>query len=309
MRQWQNKEPRDNFRGSYIRKKNRRYVDRTRGGTWKYLAATAALLGVFVYAAVSLVGYVRSSAAVQKTNEEVRQVYAATTEIPVTATPKAAAVTPPPAATQIPVQTGAPELLRAYQQTSGEMLSQMQRLREQNRDAVAWLKIPGVVDLPVVYRDNAYYLDHDFYGAKSKAGTLFLDAAHPLKADTQYLVIHGHNMNDGSMFGTLSHYRSRGYMAQHGKVYLTTLYRQEEYEVVGVLQLPTDARKTGYVAFAGTRKFDSVGHFEAFVKELQEHALYWKQGAALAPHDALLALSTCYEDERVVVMCRRVKPQ
>ena len=308
MRQWQNKEPRDNFRGSYIRKKNRRYADRTRRISWKYFAAMAALLGVFVYAAVSLAGYVRSSAAVQKTNEEVRQVYAATTEIPVTATVKAAAVTPPPAATQIPVQTGAPELLRTYQQTSGEMLSQMRQLRAQNRDTAAWLKIPGIVDLPVVYRDNAYYLDHDFYGEKSKAGTLFLDAAHPLKEDTQYLVIHGHNMNDGSMFGTLSHYRSRGYMAQHGKVYLTTLYRQEEYEVVGVLQLSTDVRSEDYAAFAGTRKFDSVGHFEAFAKEIREHALYWKQGAKLDPCDALLALSTCYEDERVVVICKRVLP-
>ena len=308
MRRWDTKEPRDNFRGSYIRKKNRRYADRTRRISWKYFAAMAALLGVFVYAAVSLAGYVRSSAAVKKTNEEVRQVYALVTETPAAETPKIAA-TPPPAATQIPAQTSAPGLLRTYQQTSGEMLSQMRQLRAQNRDTAAWLKIPGIVDLPVVYRDNAYYLDHDFYGEKSNAGTLFLDAAHPLKEDTQYLVIHGHNMNDGSMFGTLSHYRSRGYMAQHGKVYLTTLYRQEEYEVVGVLQLPTDARKTGYVAFAGTRKFDSVGHFEAFVKEIREHALYWKQGAKLDPCDALLALSTCYEEERVVVMCRRVKPQ
>ena len=307
MREWHTKEPRDDFRGSYIRKKNRKYVDRTHRISWKYLAATAALLGVFAYAAVNLAGYLRSSAATQKTNEEVRQVYASVTEAPVTEAPKIVA-TAPPAATQIPVKTSAPELLRAYQQASGEMLPQMRQLRAQNRDTVAWLNIPGVVDLPVVYRDNSYYLDHDFYGEKSKAGTLFLDREHPLKEDTQYLVIHGHNMNDGSMFGTLSHYRSRGYMAQHGKVYLTTLYRQEEYEVVGVLQLSTDVRSEDYAAFAGTRKFDSVGHFEAFAKEIREHALYWKQGAKLAPHDALLALSTCYEDERVVVICKRVLP-
>ena len=42
-------------------------------------------------------------------------------------------------------------------------------------------------------------------GAQSASGTLFLDEAHPLEADTQYLVVHGHNMYDGSMFARLTH--------------------------------------------------------------------------------------------------------
>ena len=302
------KEPRKYFRGSYGRKKKRRYVVRRRGISWKYALMAGALLIVFFYAAISLAGYVRSSAAVQKTNEALQQVYAAATQSAPAATPTAT-ITPLPAATQIPrpASTSVPGFLRAYQQVNGEILPQMAQLRAQNRDTVAWLAIPGVVDLPVVYRDNTYYLNHDFYGERSKAGTLFLDQAHPIREDTQYLVIHGHNMNDGSMFGLLSHYRSRGYMEKHAKVYLTTLRRQEEYEVVGVLQIPTDVRKTGYVAIAGTRKFQDAGHYYAFTEAVQTQALYWKRGVQLQMDDALLSLSTCYEDERVVVICRRVK--
>lgn len=38
---------------------------------------------------------------------------------------------------------------------------------------------------------------------------------------------------------------------------------------------------------------------------LRAHAMRWKEGDELLPTDALLALSTCYEDKRVVVLCRR----
>lgn len=76
---------------------------------------------------------------------------------------------------------------------------------------MAWLRIPDVVSLPVVCRDNTYYLNHDFFGRESDSGTLFLDEAHSLEYGTQYMVIHGHNMYDGSMFGLLSHYRKSGY--------------------------------------------------------------------------------------------------
>ncbi len=51
----------------------------------------------------------------------------------------------------------------------------MVELKRLNRDTVGWISISGVVDLPVVWRDNSYYLNHDFQGQKSGAGTLFLD--------------------------------------------------------------------------------------------------------------------------------------
>ena len=146
-------------------------------------------------------------------------------------------------------------------------------------------------------------------GAQSASGTLFLDEAHPLEADTQYLVVHGHNMYDGSMFARLTHYRRRAYMEEHPTVFLTTLYRQESYEVVGALRVPGSYKSDGYVAYTGTQKFSSPERFYGFARSIRERALYWREGAELLPGDALLALSTCYqEDERIVVICRRVRP-
>ena len=160
-----------------------------------------------------------------------------------------------------------------------------------NPDTVAWLRIPDVVSLPVVYRDNSYYLDHDFYGRQSGSGTLFLDAAHPLAYDTQYMVVHGHNMYDGSMFGMRSHSRKRGFMTEHPTVYLNALYRREIYEAIGVLYLPASAQSDGYVPYTGTRKFQSLEQFYSFAGSIRENALYWNDGVEMLPNDALLALS------------------
>ncbi len=306
MRNWEypEKKPRRNLRGfCAARRKKRRYIDRTqRKIDWRYLLPALALLCVFAYAAVHLMQYARQSQSVQRTNENVQVVYAAVTDTPAMATHTPAVATPVPAATPAPPK----ETPQAYQMTDGEITLRMAELKKINADTVGWLRIPGVVDLPVVYRDNEYYLDHDFYGQKSAAGTLFLDENHPLRADTQYLLVHGHNMNDGSMFGLLSHYRGSGYMQQHPTVYFDTLFRKEKYEVIGVLCVPADVRREGYVAYAGTRRFADEEHFRAFVREITENALHWKRGAEIQNDDALLALSTCYEDERIVVMCRRV---
>ena len=300
MSQQHKREPRNNFRGSHIRrrKRRRRRID------WKRFIPALVLLAVFLYSAISLIRFAVHSASTKSTNEALQAMYreAAETPDPSLSTPEPA---PLPTPTPEPAATSAPQLSDAYQYIGSSVLPEAEKLLNQNPDTVAWLRIPGVVDLPVVYRDNEYYLDHDFHGKKSDSGTLFLDEAHPFAADTQYMVIHGHNMHDGSMFGRVSHYRREGYMEEHPVLYLDTLYRREEYEVIGVLFLPVSVQDRDYVPYTGTRKFESLDHFNGFVSSLRQRALYWNEGAQLLPSDAFLALSTCYEDHRIVILFGR----
>jgi sortase B len=243
-------------------------------------------------------------------NGDLQEMYreAMETTIPeATVQPTVPCETPVSAATPVPTATREPKLLSSYQHIGGTVLPEIKKLREKNPDTVAWLSIPGgIAELPIVYRNNTYYLNHDFYGRRNSSGTLFLDEMHPLMSDTQYLVVHGHNMHDGSMFGLLSHYMQPGYMERYSVVYLSTPYRQEVYEVIGVLYLPIDVRAEGYVPYVGTRKFEDVKHFRHFADSIRENALYWKEGVEMLPSDALLALSTCYDEYRIVVMCRRI---
>ena len=277
--------------------KARFFAPGRRGTHWRRALAAALLLAAFLYAAVNLVQYSIRAVSTRRTNAALQAMYGDAPE------------TPRPEAQAEPTSTPVRELLRAYQYIGDAILPEAAELHAENPDMVAWLRIPGVVSLPVVYRDNRYYLDHDFNGKKSASGTLFLDEAHPLAEDTQYLVVHGHNMHDGSMFGLLSRYRRRGYLQAHPTVYLNTLYRREVYEAVGVLVLPDSAGSDGYVPYTGTRRFQSVDQFDRFAESIRERALYWRDGAELYPGDALLALSTCYgEGTRIVVMCRRTGP-
>lgn len=307
------REPRNRLRGSQLRrgesrrrKKLRRYAFKRRYRIdWRRFLPTIILVAVFLYATVSLVLYGIRSISTKHTNEELQAMYEEAMETPNAGTPTLEPADTP-TLTPEPTATPKPELLSSYQYIGNTILPEAAEMLEKNPDTVAWIRIPGgVVNLPVVHRDNTYYLDHDFYGKKSDSGALFLDVAHPLKADTQYMVIHGHAMYDGSMFGLITHYRKKSYIEEHPTVYFNTLYSKEMYEVVGVLILPVDVQDARYVPYTGTRKFKNLDHFYGFTDKLKANALHWKDGAELQPSDALLALSTCYDEERIVVICRR----
>ena len=194
-----------------------------------------------------------------------------------------------------------------YHQTSGDMLPQMRAMREINTDLQGWLTIGGVLDLPVVYRNNTFYLDHSFELKKSDAGTLFLDENHPVKETTQNLLIYGHNMRDGAMFGLLTHYQRADYLKKHPFIRFSTLWGEEEYAVFAVVSASTNPGDERFVSFFTHPTFSSDREFEAYVtglKDLSCHNTYIN----VKPGDALLTLCTCVGDDRLIVAARRIRP-
>lgn len=189
-----------------------------------------------------------------------------------------------------------------YQRIGSDVSGEAKNLYEINPDLVAWLNIPNVINLPVAYRDNSYYLTHDFYGAENDSGTLFLDVQHPLEKDTQYLFIHGHNMYDSSMFGTLTHYRKVDYIKAHPNLTLNTLYSHDTYEIIGSLFVSEQEMAT--VAGLGKPSFANDTQFEMLIETMRARAMHFTD-EEIPPDTALLALSTCFEDGRVVVLFRR----
>ena len=195
-----------------------------------------------------------------------------------------------------------------YHQVGGDALPQMVTLHEKNRDLIGWLNIPGVIDLPVVFRNNSYYLTHDFYGNKNTSGTLFLDENHPLREKSQNLLLHGHNMRDGSMFGRLAQYEaSIGYLKSHPVVNFSTLWKEETYVVFAVLRVSLDTQSSKFFNYFTHMNFSTDEEFNIYTHELQNRSLYMIP-VDTRPSDALLTLSTCLDDDRLVVVCRRLRP-
>ena len=194
----------------------------------------------------------------------------------------------------------------------------------QNDDLVGWLKAGEGIDLPVVQSDNTYYLDHSFTGEEDRNGTLFLNMNNQLFPPDDVLLIHGHNMKDGSMFGTLPKFERYDYAKEHPLVTFQTIYDEEPvyYVPVSVFNasmLPDHSRyfditqivfpddEAGEVTDSSTFRQSSA--FKAYLDELRAVSL-WESPVDVNVDDKLLMLITCsydLEDGRLMVVCRRLR--
>lgn len=81
-------------------------------------------------------------------------------------------------------------------------------LKEINRDIVAWLYVGAVgISYPVVQgEDNDYYLHQTFEDKKNSAGSIFMDWEVNADLTSWNTFIYGHNMKNGTMFGSLKRF-------------------------------------------------------------------------------------------------------
>lgn len=193
----------------------------------------------------------------------------------------AARQTPESAPTPAPVQTV-------------QVLPQYRELYRQNPDLVGWLRIEGTnIDLPVVQTpgDNEYYLRRGFDGLYATGGTLFLDAQCSLDpADpTANWLVYGHNMADGSMFGTLTRYREESFWKEHPTFTFDTLYETGTWQVVAAVDTSLGEDALPYYTFFDA---DTKLAWQERVNAILDRALY-DTGVRPTYGQQLLTLSTC----------------
>ena len=83
-------------------------------------------------------------------------------------------------------------------------------LTDINEDFRAWIRIPVLnISYPIVRADdNSHYLNYTFEGKWNAAGCLFIDYENSDDFSDYNTYIYGHNMKNGSMFGSLKRFRS-----------------------------------------------------------------------------------------------------
>lgn len=183
----------------------------------------------------------------------------------------------------------------------------------QNGDMAAWIIVDGtVIDYPVMQtpEDENYYLNRDFYGNEDKAGCLLLDDDSAIYGEnaTTNLIIHGHNMKAGTMFGGLDEYVSEEYYQEHKSMEIYTRTDKREYEVIAVfysqVYYPSDLVFKYYNFFHADNELE----FNYFYDNIKELSLY-DTGVSAQLGDHFLTLSTCayhVEDGRFVVVAKEV---
>ena len=183
----------------------------------------------------------------------------------------------------------APEEVPVWQDPYAQALKDMDfsALRQQNPDVLGWILIPGTrVSYPVVQgTDNSYYLDHTWRGGKNSVGAIFMECRNSSDLSDFNTIIYGHRMNNRSMFGTLSQYKSRSYWQAHPYVYLTDDSGTHRYEIfaAGEVSVESDVYRLGLRSDSSRQSFlDSCLALSALNTGVTPHT-----------YDKVLTLSTC----------------
>lgn len=182
-----------------------------------------------------------------------------------------------------------------------------------NKDMAAWLRIPGTnIDYPVMWtpEDETYYLYRAFDGSENKNGCLLLDTDSCLAPLTTNLIIHGHNMKSGAMFGNLTDYEDQAFYEKHKNIILYTEECQRNYEVIAVFRSQVYRKTDEVFKFYKFFQADTLEEFDDFYNNIKQLSQY-DTGVTAEFGDHFLTLSTCVyhvEQGRFVVVAKEVEP-
>lgn len=173
------------------------------------------------------------------------------------------------------------------------ILPKFVELSKQNEDFAGWLTVSGTrIDYPVMCSpdDANYYLHHSFDGSYTASGTPFLGA--DCSVDSDCVIIHGHNMKNDTMFGTLDYYRDKSFCEEHPVFNFDTLYEQREYKVFAAVQCEVVAYgKDGFKYYeCGGDLSDK--QYDELVQWLLANSFY-DTGVRPDKSQQILILSTC----------------
>ncbi len=195
-----------------------------------------------------------------------------------------------------------------------QVLPEYQKLYEENSDFAGWLTIPGTgIDYPVmqaVPESSDFYLTHNYNGEEDINGSIFLDSRNDFEQQDDNLIVYGHNMKSGLMFGELKNYLDEAFVNEHRTIVFNTIYEKAQYEVVAVC-----LSKVAQEGEEGFRYYDFVNagnekSFKQYLKNIKKMNVI-SGDIDLSYGDKLLTLSTCnnyIEDGRLFLVAKKCSP-
>lgn len=171
------------------------------------------------------------------------------------------------------------------------ILERYRAVYEENQDFIGWITIDGTrIDYPVVQsmEDPDFYLKHNFDKKYSSYGVPYLQTDCDLLTSDN-LIIHGHHMNDDSMFSDLCQYAKEDFYQEHKTIRFDTKFRYGVYEVIAVFR--TVGNESGFMYHHFVDAQDAQ-EFDDYVAACKELALYETDTTAQYG-DRLITLSTC----------------
>lgn len=204
------------------------------------------------------------------------------------------------------------------------ILPEYRELYDYNNAVIGYIYIDGtVIDAPVLQTlaDYEYYLHRDIDGRESEPGCIILDADSEIGIGTEaggYLegyepttiqLVHGHNMRNGTMFGSLLKYADESYADRHSIIQYDSIYEHRTYEVICAFYsqiYPEDSEDFKYYTY---NQLDTEEEYDHWRENIDNMALYIRDVEA-GWGDEYIVLSTCayqVEDGRFAVVGVRTR--
>lgn len=173
-----------------------------------------------------------------------------------------------------------------------------------NDDIIGWLKV-GALDIsyPVTQaQDNDYYLHLTFELVQNAAGCIFVDYQNRQDFQDDNTIVYGHNMKDGSMFGTLKNFVQDGVYESDPYFWIYTPERIYKYEIF-------NCSTVGAVSNTYTLEFGSRKEFQDYLDKALMQSQVDSSKVKVKSSDKIVTLSTCTGDEetRFVVQGKLVR--
>lgn len=195
-------------------------------------------------------------------------------------------------------------------QIQTKVLDEYKNLLNKNKKLIGWVKIDDTnIDYPVMQTlDNEYYLDHNLNQEYDKNGSIFMDKDCDVLKPSTNLILYGHHMKSGQMFGNLDDYEKQSYYESHPLIQFDTIYEKGTYQVMYVFRSRVYSEEE--IVFKYYQFIDTLSEqeFDSNMQEMARISLY-DTGVTAQYGDRLLTLSTCdYQEKngRFVVVAKKV---
>ena len=190
-----------------------------------------------------------------------------------------------------------------------EILPEYKELHKKYPDLIGWVKIEGTsIDLPVMQTVDDFYLHNNIDGEEDINGTLFLDSRDDV-SHSMNLIVYGHNMRSGAMFGSLKQYLDDGFVAKHKQIQFDSIYEKGTYEVLYVCLTKVGYQDEPEYKYYNFIQPKSPEEFDAYFETIRACAVYDSK-QEVTEEDKFLTLSTCnsyIEDGRLFVVAKKIQ--
>lgn len=165
-------------------------------------------------------------------------------------------------------------------------------LKKENEDIYGWVYIPGTqVDYPLLQHptDDSYYLVHNLDGSEGYPGCIYTESRNKKDFTDPNTILYGHNMKDGSMFGSLHNFEEASFFEGHRYAFLYTEEQTFVYDLFAAYEFSDDHLLYAY-DFTTEKGYQE---YLDMVFEIRDMGAHFREGTEVTAEDKILTMSTC----------------